>query len=179
MASQSPPQSLPSYTVTVTQLSIRLSYLHHSETFEPVPPFWALDCHCMDRIMFCLLPSLQYRVSKKQKNARIFRTNWSLWLGTLLALQLPRPEIFFFLPYWTLLCFLLHSQALEHQGEAGTCPYSPPSSVYIIPGKKDQHTGYSVIRKIFTFVNKLPTLKIFFKVKVSNQWHLKTWTRNI
>lgn len=80
-------------------------------------------------------------------------------------------RFFFFLPYWTLLCFLLHSQALEHQGEAGTCLYSPPSSVYIIPGKKDQHIGYSVIRKIFTFVNKLP--KDFFskwKSQTSDIW---------
>lgn len=134
----------------VMQLSIQLWYLHRSETFEPLPLFWALDCHCRGRTMFCLLPSPQYRVSKQQENVRSL-----LWIhlgcGMILALQLPRPVIFWggfpLLPCWTLLCFLLHSQALEHQGEAGTYLYSPPSSVCIIPGKKEQHICYSITRK--------------------------------
>lgn len=68
----------------------------------------------------------------------------------------------FFLPYWTLLYFLSHLQALGHQGEVSTCPYSPPSSVYITPGQKDQQASYSLIRKIFILVNKQLDGKLFF-----------------
>lgn len=70
-----------------------LWYSHHSESSEPGPPFWALGCHCRDKTMFCLHPSLQYRVSTRKMPECSLLTHF--WLWKLLSLQLLRPMVIY------------------------------------------------------------------------------------
>lgn len=91
------PWHLPSYSTTQQPLVPTCKYLlwysHHSESSEPVPPFWALDCRCRDRTGFCLHPTLQCRVSTRKMPEYSLLINF--WLWTLLSLQLLGPVVIF------------------------------------------------------------------------------------